>query len=100
MKKNFIPAAILIITITGFLNSCNQDIPTGISMQPYTFTKLDEDGGTWKPVLLTSGSEITVAAPDDITSATYQDELASMKSMMSNLTDDQKKPWSIGERTH
>ncbi len=91
MKKNIIPATILIITMAGFLHSCNQDIPTGISMQPYTFTKLDEDGGTWKPVLLSSGSEITVAAPADITSETYQDELANIKSLMNNLTDDQKK---------
>ncbi|MEO6167363.1 MAG: phosphatase PAP2 family protein [Chitinophagales bacterium] len=91
MRKNFLPTTILIVTVAAFLQSCQQDIPTGISMQPYTFTSLDEDGGTWKTVLLSSGNELGVATPADANSDLYKQELADLKTTMSKLTDDQKK---------
>ncbi|MBK9731860.1 MAG: phosphatase PAP2 family protein [Chitinophagaceae bacterium] len=90
MRKNFLPVIILIITVATFLQSCNKDIPTGMSIQPYTFKSLDENGGTWKPVLLTDGSEVGVSAPAEVSSAAYQSELSDLKATISNLTDDQK----------
>ena len=90
MNKNFLPISIFIISLTVFLQACNKDIPTGMNMQPYTFKSLDENGGDWKPVLLSSGSELTVSAPADVTSAAYQQELSDLKTTISQLTDDQK----------
>jgi hypothetical protein len=52
---------------------------------------LDEDGGTWTPVLLTAGSDIAIAAPEPITSPAYQAELALIKSEMQDISNDEQE---------
>jgi hypothetical protein len=70
--------------------SCDSDLPRFASYSAYDFTKLDEDGGNWTPVLLASPNQITITAPEAVTSPAYQAELADLKSTMSNLNDGQR----------
>lgn len=74
-----------------FNSSCEEEIPRFARFDNYIFTDIDSDAGTWKPILLTSTSQIAVAAPEATTSAAYQSELATLKSSASNLTKEQKE---------
>lgn len=78
-------AALLVI-------SCdNHEMPKYASFSAYEYAQLDEDGGTWQPVLLSSGNEIAVAAPADPASDEYQSELTSVRSIQSSLTSGQRE---------
>ncbi len=90
MKTNTITllSAIFIITLT--VTSCESDLPRMANYSAYDFSGLDEDGGSWQSVLLSGPDQITIAAPDDVNSTAYQDELSSMKSAMANATGDQR----------
>ena len=70
--------------------SCESDLPRFANYSAYDFTKLDEGGGNWTPVLLASPNQITITAPEAVTSPAYQAELADLKSTMSNLNDGQR----------
>lgn len=70
-------------------SSCEKDIPTQADYTDYVFSKPDENGGSWKPILLTGPEQIAVGAPEDVSSNGYQDELAALKSAASGLTGDQ-----------
>jgi hypothetical protein len=70
--------------------SCQSDIPKGIEYTAYSYASLDEDGGSWTPILLTSATDVSIPAPADITSTEYQDELAEVKELNGSLTEDQK----------
>jgi hypothetical protein len=56
----------------------------------YDFSGLDENGGNWQPILLSAPDQIAIDAPEDITSASYQNELSAMKSGMANVSGDQR----------
>jgi hypothetical protein len=71
--------------------SCEDELPVEANYTAYDFSGLDTDGGTWRPVLLASPYQITIAAPEDETSASYQTELAAVKSATTNLTGEQRE---------
>jgi len=71
--------------------SCEEDLPTMANYTAYDFSSLDENGGSWEPVLLASGDQIAVDAPDDITSPAYLAELSAVKSATANLSSDQRR---------
>ncbi len=77
---------------TAFLfQACNnEDVPSYVAFDPYQYATLDEDGGTWHPKLLSSGSQIGIPAPTEVTSPEYQAELAALKSASSQLTSEQQ----------
>lgn len=86
--------ASLIITA----NACDKTIDT-VELDAYQPLSIDENGGTWKPFVVTSGTDITVAAPTATTSSEYQAELAALKTAVNGATAEQKtavKYWSIG----
>lgn len=92
MKKKFIPMLIC-GTIAGcglLMESCNKDLPTNIAFDSYTYSSTDEDGGTWKQILVTDPSSIPCPAPADVTSSEYQDELSVVKSFNGALNNDQQ----------
>ncbi len=68
------------------LSSCEKDLPTFFDYQGYEFASADSDGGNWQPILITRGDEIKIPAPDDISSTSYQQELAELKLAMSQKT--------------
>jgi membrane-associated phospholipid phosphatase len=65
--------------------------PENPSTQAYAETSLDANGGTWKPYILNSGSEIALPAPEATSSSAYQAELAELKSTMAAATAEQKQ---------
>ena len=70
--------------------SCEKELTnTQNDITPYAYQKLDETGGTWRPILLQNGSEIAVPAPDSVSSAAYQAELRSLETI-ANPTEAQK----------
>ena len=79
-------------------NACDKSIsePTFAAYAP---TSLDANGGTWKPYVLASATEIDVAAPKATTSPEYQAELGELKTIGASLSNDQKSAvnyWSAG----
>lgn len=71
--------------------SCEKELPTFLEYQSYAFSGNDEAGGTWKPILIGSGSAITLDAPKSTTSSEYQAELADMKAAMGQMTSEQRR---------
>ncbi len=80
-----------ILSTAFFFQACNEDLPEYIAFDPYEYASLDETGGTWKPNLLSSPSQIGIPAPNAVNSPEYQAELAALKSLSAQLTGDQEK---------
>lgn len=60
---------------------------------------VDADAGNWRLIVLTSTTQIPVAAPAAVDDPTYQAELSAIKDAQANLTDDQRSAidyWSAG----
>jgi hypothetical protein len=90
MKKRLISFIYIGLCIL-FVSSCEDDLPVQANYSDYEFSGLDENGGSWVTILLTSPGQIVIAAPEDITTATYQSELSAVKSATANITRDQEK---------
>jgi membrane-associated phospholipid phosphatase len=79
-------------------NACDKTIEVE-ALEAYTPASLDEGGGSWKPFIAVSGTDITVAAPTAITSAEYKAELAAVKTAVSSVIAEQTtavKYWAAG----
>ncbi|KQS34203.1 phosphatase PAP2 family protein [Dyadobacter sp. Leaf189] len=62
-------------------------------------SSLDQNAGNWKTYVLTSSSEIPVAAPTETTSEYYKTELLKLKEVVNALTPHQKEQvnyWGAG----
>ncbi len=91
MKKIYFLYSILFaLGASLFFQACNEDLPTYLEYDPYEYSSLDEDGGTWIPNLLTSGSQIGIPAPTDPTSPEFLAELAEIKTLSAQLTGEQQ----------
>lgn len=65
----------------------------------YMPASLDEKAGMWKTYVLTSPNDVTLAAPAAVTSADYQAELNSLKTLSGSLNADQQQAvtqWGAG----
>lgn len=79
--------------------SCNKEIELTEQLEPSTPASADLDAGTWDMIVLTSPTQIAVAAPAEVTSPAYLAELSAIKDAQSKLTGKQKdiiKFWSAG----
>lgn len=83
--------AFVALTAIAVFNACQKDIPTYLEFTDYTFAGIDEDGGTWKTVLLASPEDITVATPEDAASTAYKAELDAVKSAMASISKEQEE---------
>jgi hypothetical protein len=90
MKKNFTKLFICICAGVFVVTSCEPEMPTRTNYAAYEFAGIDEDGGSWTPILLAASDEIAIDAPSDVASSEYQAELSSMKSEMASLSGDQR----------
>ena len=88
--KNIILKSLTAALCLLMVLSCEDELPMRASYSAYEYSGLDEDGGTWTPALLTTPDQIVITAPEDVSSAAYQTELAAVKSATSGLTSDQK----------
>lgn len=82
---------VCICLLMFLLVACEEDLPTQADFTSYPFSALDEDGGNWSTILLTSSDQIVINAPEDEASAAYQSELAALKDVVENLSSSQKK---------
>lgn len=78
--------------------ACNKDIeePQRVGYAP---ANVDDKAGTWKTYLLTSSSEINVPTPTAVTSTEYVAEMAALKGLATNLSQEQKEAvvyWGAG----
>ncbi|MCJ8211850.1 phosphatase PAP2 family protein [Mucilaginibacter sp. RS28] len=92
---------IIFSLITGIVYcSCKKDIKERTNEYPALTPKnIDVNADTWKPVLLTGFSDLTVATPDAVNSPAYLADLNEIKALQSNITAEQKaivNYWSAG----
>jgi hypothetical protein len=97
MKK----IATLFIALMVFVSAC-KEVPLDQELKTLVPASLDEDAGTWTPILLTSNNQIplsaTIIPPDEGTPARTA-ELDAIKTIQANLTDQQREAiefWSAG----
>ena len=86
------------VALLFVLNACNKSIENP-AIDAYTPASLDENGGTWKTYVLNSVADVTVATPKATNSPEYQAEIAELKTLHTNLTDEQKNAvtyWNAG----
>jgi hypothetical protein len=99
MKKPYKIFTACFLIVMMAVVSCNKDIAPVQSLKTFQPSSVDANAGTWKPLLLTSNSQIAVAAPAAVTSAAYLAEIQAIKDLQSTLTSDQRKAieyWSVG----
>jgi hypothetical protein len=97
MKKLIQP--ILAVVLLFLPLSCNKDVATQENLYAFTPSNVDANAGTWKPVYMTSNSQIVVPAPVAVTDPTYVTELATVKQYQNLLNDDRRNAinyWSGG----
>ena len=88
----------LALTFVATMFACDKTIDESLRVG-YLPANLDEKAGTWKPYMLTSSSEIAVAAPSAITSPEYVAELAALKQLSNGLSPEQQEAvayWGAG----
>lgn len=97
MKKisTFFVALIILV-------SACKEVPIDQELKTLEPASLDEDAGTWAPILLTANNQIalsaTIVPPDEGTTARTS-ELDAIKNIQANLTDKQREAiefWSAG----
>jgi hypothetical protein len=88
--KKILPIKFIILLCCTVL-SCEEELPRFANYESYLFSTVDEDGGTWTPVLLASPDQVLIDEPDDVSSPVYQEELTELKSVTSNLSSQQRK---------
>ncbi|MBK8389501.1 MAG: phosphatase PAP2 family protein [Saprospiraceae bacterium] len=87
MKRNL--QYILIAVCFLMVTACEKDLSSYIAYDSYTFSGVDATGGSWKPVLISSGSEIQIDAPSDVNSSAYAEEIANVKLAIKSATESQ-----------
>lgn len=89
-NRNFKIAAFAITAIAMvMIMSCDTDIPTQADYTDYQFSQTDENGGDWRPVLVSDPADISIATPSDVSSPEYQAELANLASASTGLNGEQ-----------
>lgn len=84
--KNLIYLFISVFLFTTFL-SCEHDLPANADFDAYNYQSIDENGGNWKPIILTSNEDVVIPAPTDVNSAEYKAELSEMIAAQKTKTD-------------
>jgi len=80
-------------------SSCTKSIPSSEPLAALTPASADADAGTWKMIILSSPSQIPVAAPLAVTDPAYQSELQALKTDQKNIDKSEKELiayWSVG----
>src|SRR5690606_33301572 len=91
MKKNILFLLVSCLCACIFIASCdNHEMPRNLGFSAYEYSNLDEDGGTWVPILLTGDEGITVDPPADVNSPEYQNEVNAVKSLQASLSKEQR----------
>lgn len=99
MKKITVSIIILSVIALG-IGSCSKEVIGSTDNAPALKPAgIDINAGTWKPVLLASPMDITVAIPIAVTAPDYIAQINEIKSFQANITEEEKrivKYWSAG----
>ncbi len=91
MKKIFLFISMITVTVIALFNSCSKKINEANMAYPMLNpVKADANAGTWKPILLTSASEFSCAAPIATSSPDYILQLNEIKSFQNSITNEEK----------
>jgi PAP2 superfamily len=72
MKNNLILFFGMLILV---FTSCEEQIEPGVNYEPVTFESLDQNGGTWKPILLTNIEQFSIPEPKNPSSSEFKSEI-------------------------
>jgi membrane-associated phospholipid phosphatase len=95
---NILKYSVLVAGIMVGIAACDKTVeePQRVG---YTPASVDDKAGTWKTYILASSSEISVPTPTAVTSTEYVAELATLKGLATNLSQEQKEAvvyWGAG----
>lgn len=100
MKKVLLYTIGFMTTVIVVITSCSKEIvgrtDNIVALNP---GKIDINAGTWKPILLSAPTDITVAAPIATNTPEYIAQINEIKSFQANISEDEKrivKYWSAG----
>ena len=82
-KSTIVLTMFAIIMIT---QGCEKDLPRFVAFEPYSFSNVDNNGGTWKQVHMTNVEQIKIDIPAAPDSDVYKNEIASAKTAISSMT--------------
>ncbi len=85
MKNKYIIPFSLIVTILSF--ACEKDLPTHLTFDAYEFASIDSEGGSWKPILISTGNAISLPAPASVNSPEYLQEIEDIKAERAKMTN-------------
>ena len=80
-----------LISIMVFSQGCEKDLPRFVAFEPYSFVNTDDNGGTWKQVLLTNIEQIKIDIPAAPGSDAYKNELTSAKAAIAAMSAGDEK---------
>ena len=91
--------AVILCAAALVAGGCDKSVGPFEVLPPLEPSTLEPTAGSWRMIVLTSPSQIAVAAPTAVTSAAYAAELDAIKSTQANLTSAQRSAiayWSGG----
>lgn len=88
---NILRLPILLLAVAVTVTSCTMDLETELAYESYEFSGIDQDAGSWKPILISAGSDLSIDAPQAVNSAEFLAEVAAVKSTIASMSADQKK---------
>lgn len=80
-----------VLGVLAIIGSCSKDLPEYVGFEPYLYASASEDGGSWQPILLTSGADTVLTAPLATTDPAYIAELDEVKSYNGSLSADEQE---------
>jgi hypothetical protein len=92
-------AAVVSCAAVLLANGCDSAVEPTTELPPLEASSLDATAGSWRMIVLTGPTQVTVAAPSASTSAAYVAELGAIKTTQANLTSAQRNSiayWSGG----
>lgn len=91
--------AVTLCAVALLASACDKNVGPFEVLPPLQPAALDPTAGSWRMIVLTSPSQIAVAAPASVASPAYAAELDAVKSSQANLTSAQRQLidyWSGG----
>ena len=98
MKRLNYKKILIAFTLIGILQGCKEDIPEVATLPVMVPSRLDENAGAWKTILVNSGTS-SVPSPQSITSTEYQTELQELINLTTNRTNEKTSRanfWAAG----
>tara|TARA_R110002020_G_scaffold471621_1_gene698865 strand:- start:2971 stop:4509 length:1539 start_codon:yes stop_codon:yes gene_type:complete len=88
---NILRLPIVLLAVAVTVTSCTMDLETELAYESYEFSGIDQDAGSWKPILISAGSDLSIDAPQAENSAEFLAEVAAVKSTIASMSADQKR---------